>query len=400
VTSESQPPGPTAPLSPEPAIQAASGSEQGTWPRRWLWAVGLAGLAVLAALVLAWTTQQRVRLLEQQLVARQQQSQSESGEALMLARQSQDTARDAAARMALLEARVAEAALQRNQLDELFQSLTRSRDENLLADIESALRISQQQAALTGSLEPLVSALRQADERLARHNQPRLERVRRAVLRDLERVRAASLVDVATLVIRLDEVTRQVDDLPMTATARLGTTPAKGGAAPAAGAAEPSPASPLRVPSDASPTAQGEPAHSKAEPASASTWQQVLREASHWSLNGLGVAWAELRGLVRITRINNPEAVLSSPEQQYFLRENLKLRLLNARLALLSRQFDVAQLDLQDAQLTLQRYFDPSSRRVGSTVELLRQVGQLSRQVSLPRPDETLAALAAVNTLR
>jgi len=385
VTPDPQTPDSAAPHA-EPAVQTEGLRARVQWPRWWLWVALAVGLAVVLSLALAWMTQQRVRLLEQQLVARQQQSQSESGEALVLARQSQDTARDSAARMALLEARVAEATVQRNQLDELIQSLTRSRDENLLADIESALRISQQQAALTGSLEPLVASLRQADERLARHNQPRLERVRRAVLRDLERVRAASQVDVATLVIRIDEVTRQVDDLPMTAMARPGT------------AAAPSPT----APSDSASAPQA-PAAKPANPGSAAhtqPWEQVLREATQWSLKGLSAAWGELRSLVRITRIDNPEAALSSPEQQYFLRENLKLRLLNARLALLSRQFDVAQSDLQDAQRTLERYFDPSSRRVGSTLELLRQVGQLSRQVTLPRPDETLAALAAVNTLR
>ena len=385
VTPDPQTPDSAAPHA-EPAVQTEGLRARVQWPRWWLWVALAIGLAVVLSLALAWMTQQRVRLLEQQLVARQQQSQSESGEALVLARQSQDTARDSAARMALLEARVAEATVQRNQLDELIQSLTRSRDENLLADIESALRISQQQAALTGSLEPLVASLRQADERLARHNQPRLERVRRAVLRDLERVRAASQVDVATLVIRIDEVTRQVDDLPMTAMARPGT------------AAAPSPT----APSDSASAPQA-PAAKPANPGSAAhtqPWEQVLREATQWSLKGLSAAWGELRSLVRITRIDNPEAALSSPEQQYFLRENLKLRLLNARLALLSRQFDVAQSDLQDAQRTLERYFDPSSRRVGSTLELLRQVGQLSRQVTLPRPDETLAALAAVNTLR
>ncbi|NBW46824.1 MAG: hypothetical protein EBR46_01505 [Betaproteobacteria bacterium] len=385
VTPDPQTPDSAAPHA-EPAVQTEGLRARVQWPRWWLWVALAVGLAVVLSLALAWMTQQRVRLLEQQLVARQQQSQSESGEALVLARQSQDTARDSAARMALLEARVAEATVQRNQLDELIQSLTRSRDENLLADIESALRISQQQAALTGSLEPLVASLRQADERLARHNQPRLERVRRAVLRDLERVRAASQVDVATLVIRIDEVTRQVDDLPMTAMARPGT------------AAAPSPTAPTD-----SASAPQAPAAKPANPGSAAhtqPWEQVLREATQWSLKGLSAAWGELRSLVRITRIDNPEAALSSPEQQYFLRENLKLRLLNARLALLSRQFDVAQSDLQDAQRTLERYFDPSSRRVGSTLELLRQVGQLSRQVTLPRPDETLAALAAVNTLR
>lgn len=385
VTPDPQTPDSAAPHA-EPAVQTEGLRARVQWPRWWLWVALAVGLAVVLSLALAWMTQQRVRLLEQQLVARQQQSQSESGEALVLARQSQDTARDSAARMALLEARVAEATVQRNQLDELIQSLTRSRDENLLADIESALRISQQQAALTGSLEPLVASLRQADERLARHNQPRLERVRRAVLRDLERVRAASQVDVATLVIRIDEVTRQVDDLPMTAMARPGMAAAPSPTAPSESASAP------QAPA-AKPANPGSAAHTQ-------PWEQVLREATQWSLKGLSAAWGELRSLVRITRIDNPEAALSSPEQQYFLRENLKLRLLNARLALLSRQFDVAQSDLQDAQRTLERYFDPSSRRVGSTLELLRQVGQLSRQVTLPRPDETLAALAAVNTLR
>ncbi|MEY3285499.1 MAG: hypothetical protein RL500_229, partial [Pseudomonadota bacterium] len=204
-------------------------------PRWMAWALALAAAILLTALALAWTAQQRVRLLEQQLVARQQQSQSESGEALVLAKQSQDTARESAARMALLEARLAEAAVQRTQLDELIQSLTRSRDENLLADIESAIRMAQQQAALTGSLEPLISALRQADERLARHNQPRLERVRRGVLRDLERVRSAAQVDVASLVIRIDEVARQVDDLPLAA---LATAPTPSAAATATAAAQ------------------------------------------------------------------------------------------------------------------------------------------------------------------
>lgn len=361
-------------------------------PRWMAWATALAATVLVAALALAWTAQQRVRLLEQQLVARQQQSQSESGEALILAKQSQDTARESAARMALLEARVAEAAVQRTQLDELIQSLTRSRDENLLADLESAIRMAQQQAALTGSLEPLISALRQADERLARHNQPRLERVRRGVLRDLERVRSAAQVDVASLVIRIDEVARQIDDLPLAA---LTTAPGAGVAATAASGAASKPNAPSNAPSNASESQDGPTAAAPTGP-----WQQALAGATQWGLKALGAAWDEVRSLVRITRIDNPEAVLASPEQQYFLRENLKLRLLNARLALLSRQFDVAQSDLRDAQRSIERYFDPSSRRVASAADLVRQVGQLTRQVNLPRPDETLAALAAVNTLR
>jgi len=105
--------------------------------------------------------------------------------------------------------------------------------------------------------------------------------------------------------------------------------------------------------------------------------------------------WDETRGLVRVTRIDVPEAMLVAPEQAYFLRENLKLRLLNARLALLSRQFETAQTDLRDAQGALDRYFDRSTKRVSSASELVRQVAAQARLVSVPRPDETLAALTA-----
>jgi uroporphyrin-3 C-methyltransferase len=62
---------------------------------------------------------------------------------------------------------------------------------------------------------------------------------------------------------------------------------------------------------------------------------------------------------------------------------------------LLSRQFDTAQSDLQIAQTTLDRYFDRSSRRTALASDLIRQVTQQARQVVIPRPDDTLVALAA-----
>ncbi len=109
----------------------------------------------------------------------------------------------------------------------------------------------------------------------------------------------------------------------------------------------------------------------------------------------LDQAWEEARSLVRVTRIDVPEAMLVAPEQAFFLRENLKLRLLNARLALLSRQFDIAQSDLRDAQSALERYFDRSSRRVSGALDGVRQISVQARTISVPRPDATLAAITA-----
>ncbi len=323
-------------------------------------------------MVLVWSTQQRVQSLEQELQLRQQSSHEQSTEAKLLASRAQELAGESSAKLALLEARVAESALQRSQVEELMQSLSRSRDENVVADVEAALRVAQQQAAITGSTEPLLTALRQADERLARHNQPRLERVRRAVVRDLDRARALGAADVPSLSIKLDETARLVDELPMLSQPERRNPhelhAAKAGKVAVAASAAASSAS-----------------------AAAGGWSLWPTLLSDWAQS----FWAEARSLIRISRIERPEAMLISPEQSFFLRENLKLRLLNARLALLSRQFDLAQSDLAQAQDVLGRYFDRSSRRVVVAQELLAQVASQSRQVSVPRPEETLAALAA-----
>lgn len=339
---------------------------------RWL-AAGAVLLAALsaAALTMAWNTQQRARSLEAELVRRQQEVAAQSTEARTLARQAGLDAREAAAKLALLEARLAETSMQRTQIEELIQGLARSRDENVLADLEAAIRVAMQQTAITGSPEPLVLTLRQAEERLARLNQPRLERVRRAIAQDLERTRSAGVTDLTVLTIRLDEVIRQVDELPLLSVATAGVDRKPAAAVPA------------------------QPASAASAPAAG--WSSALGE--RWGAFGAHV-WSEVRGLVRVTRIDQPEAMLVAPEQAFFLRENLKLRLLNARLALLSRQYDTAQSDLRDAQSALDRYFDRSVRRVANAAELVRQVSQQARLVTVPRPDATLAAIATASAGR
>ena len=360
---------------PASAPVAPPGDGAAAPPRtRWLWAAAALLLAVsVAGLALAWFVQQRVDVLQQELVRRQQDSHGQAAEARMLAKQAEEGMREAAAKVALLEARVAEVSIQRGQLEELIQSLSRSRDENVLVDIDAGLRVAMQQTAITGSAEPLVAALRQADERLARYNQPRLERVRRAIARDLERVRAVGVPDLPSLSAKLDDVVRLVDDLPLLAVAE----PRK----PASAQAAPKPASQPSAPAYSGPSAWAE--------AWNDTWTSVSQRV-----------WSEIKSLVRVTRIEHPEAMLLAPEQAFFVRENLKLRLLSARLALLSRQYEAAQSDIAAARTALARYFDHSSRRWTQASELIRQVAASARHVRVPRPDETLAALSTASAVR
>jgi uroporphyrin-3 C-methyltransferase len=104
--------------------------------------------------------------------------------------------------------------------------------------------------------------------------------------------------------------------------------------------------------------------------------------------------WAELSSLVRVSRIDQPEAVLLSPEQSFFARENLKLRLLNARLGLLARQTAASRDDLKLVERDIYRFFDVSGRQGTTLLSLLKQTQTQLRQSDIPRLDNSLSALA------
>ena len=289
--------------------------------------------------------------MQEQLARQSGDAISQASDAKSSARQAQDVAIQTAAKLALTDARLGEVALQRAQVEELIQSLARSRDENLVADIDSAVRLAQQQAQLTGSVEPLLSALKTADTRLARAAQPRLAPVQRAVAHDIARIQATPLSDMPTLLLQLDELTVLADDLPL---------------ANAVGQIRPA-----------------EPLTRKPQEAMSAWWLRIGAELQ-----------AQAKDLVRVSKIAEPEAALLSPEQSFFLRENFKLRILNARLGLMSRQIEPARADLVSASSLLTRYFASASRKTQTAASVLQQLQARMRLLEVPRVEETLAALA------
>jgi uroporphyrin-3 C-methyltransferase len=336
---------------PTPLVAPASNAAAAAMLSRILF--GVLALIAVVALLIAVALWQKVNGMQEQLARQSADALAQSLEARTMARQAQDTVRDTAARLALAETRVGEVALQRSQLEELMQSLSRSRDENLIVDIESAVRLALQQAEVTGNVQPLLAALKAGDQRITRAAQPRLAPLQRAMQRDADRIRSMASTDNGEALRKLDDLIRSVDDLPpLNAVATRGTS---------------------------SNQWQPEPV-----PADAPWWQRVLLTVC-----------GEARSLVRVGRIDQPEAVLLAPGQTFFLRENLKLKLLNVRLALLSRQADTVRTELAAVNTTINRYFDPASRRTQAAATLLQQ---LKAQVKSTEPlhiDDTLAALAA-----
>ena len=432
----------------------------------------------LVALILSGLLWQRLERIQQELAKRSAEVAEQSGEAHDTAAQAEALTQELQARLSVAEVKLSEVSLQRSQLEELMLSVSRSRDDTLVLDIESGVRLAMQQAELTGSSQPLISALQAADRRIAKAAQPRLNPVQRAMARDIERVQAAVITDLPSLAMRLDELARMVDELPLANAAPRGRTGSSNRQASASGArkagAEPATLAPVSPGSSAKSedssqrselasasgapredaqqaistdarTTEPKPANDSAHggmkpvandaqadagaPTGAGATQQVHRKSAAPAASakvpmtaaGAPVAladsgsftdrlWAQwrtlwarsmtqvgqsVRDLVRVSRIDDPEAVLLAPDQGFFLRENLKLKLLNARLGLLSRQVPSARADMQAARTALGKYFDAQSPATKAALQGLGDVLAATKTVVLPRPDETLTALAA-----
>ncbi len=312
----------------------------------------LGGLS-LAALLASGMLWQKLATIQELLARQSADTGALSVEARSMAKQAMELSQDASAKTALFEARLAEVTLQRGQLEELIQSLSRSRDENLVVDIESSIRLAQQQTQLTGSVEPLLAALKTADQRVTRAAQPRLAALQRAIAKDIERIKAAAVSDTPSLLVKLDDLIRMTDELVIAnavGTKRLGE--------------KNNPSSPVVPPV---------------------WWQSALDAVAQ-----------EMRNLVRVNRLENAEAALLSPDQSFFLRENLKLKLLNARLGLLARQLESSRADLASASASLGKYFDASSRRTQNAAALLKEVQAQMGNLEVPHVNDTYAALNTV----
>ncbi|HEX5737288.1 MAG TPA: uroporphyrinogen-III C-methyltransferase [Hydrogenophaga sp.] len=364
-------PSPAGPSAPAPAVRASG-----------QWVLLLTLVIALSALALSGMLWQKLDFTQQELARRSQDSDATAVEARTLASQAETLTQELQARLSVAEVRLSEVSLQRSQLDELMLTLSRSRDDNLVQDLDAALRLAQQQTQLTGSAQPLISALQAADQRIGRAAQPRLNPVQRAIARDIERIQAASLADIPALVLRLDELARQVDEWPL-----LNQV----GQARAASATRTAPAVDQTVQQAAAQPREADPGASRL----GEGWARV----ADWWTGLWSTIWTDVtrsgRELVRVSRIDQPEAVLLAPEQAFFIRENLKLKLLNARLGLLARHLVSSQADLIAVEVAIAKYFDATSPLVrGAKVA----VGQVRKDIVdgvLPRPEETLAALNA-----
>jgi uroporphyrin-3 C-methyltransferase len=290
--------------------------------------------------------------MQQQLAKKIAEMDGNSKANQLLLAQDQDQVRELSNKVATMESRYAETQNQRVALEYLYNNLSANRDEAALAEVEQMLLGAEQYLQLTYNVRAALIAMQSADARLQRMNRPAFGLLRQAISHDMDKLRALHDVDITGTNIKINNLIAIVDQMPLSYQQRE---------------------------KDADVT-------QSAPPKDETSWQKLLREI-----------WQELKQLVRIDNTDKAEIPLLPPNQEFFLRENLKLNLLSARLALLSRDESSFKQGLMTAQLWTARYFDGKSSEVMRMSDGLKKL--TASDISIELPDIS-ASLQAVRNYR
>ncbi|GAB4124413.1 MAG: hypothetical protein Fur0040_06210 [Sideroxydans sp.] len=342
---------PPLPQAPAPSARPPAGNWLGNLIDR----ASLTQLTlVVLVVVFVWQwldTHWRLIDMQQQVAQRLAAVEGENAANQKLAAQNQELVRELGGKLSVLESRFAETQDQRAALETLYREMSSSRDQTTLADVEQLALIADQQLRLSANVKAALIALENADARLQQLDRPTLNPLRQVIRRDIERLRALPVVDLPALNQQLDRLLAAADTLPL----RQDT----------------------RVP----------PPMETTPPETSSAWIRFWREL-----------WQELRSLVRIEHTQMEDAPLLSPTQTFFLRENLKLRLLSARLALLSRDDASFQRELQGTSAWITRYFDPQSKASAEALATLQKMATLHISIEVPDIGDSMQAVRRYRT--
>jgi len=323
---------------------------RGHWFSPWL------VVAVLALGLAGWQWYEtRARLVDtqQELAKRLSESDAVANESRALAKQAQEQLASVHAKLGELEGRLADSKSQQEVLESLYQNLARNSEESALAEIEHSVTLASQQLQLAGNVQGAVLALQAAEARIAASNRPQFIGLRKVLVRDLERLRAVPELDLPGMYLRIENVITSIDTLPLAV--------------------------------DGRPREDGAPGPAEAD-------AQPTFSIGYWKVLGLDL-WREVRSLVRIQRFDREEPALLTPSQIFFLRENIKLRLLTARLALLSRDQWTYRNELKQCLASIGRYFDGQAPAVRRAMEVLGQLSATELNIALPSLNDSLSAI-------
>lgn len=337
----------------------------------------LIAVAVLTLLLFAqwWSTRNAMHQLRTEVAARLKSGDAINNETKSASKALQDSVREQQGKVSILESKQLEAQSQQLALEQMYQELSKNRDDWALAEIEQVLSTASQQLQLAGNVQGALIALQNADARLSRSDKPQFITIRRAIAKDQDKLKSLPMLDMTGIALRLDSLISQIDGMPLLADEK-----------PVVPVSQPTTSRRAERAASAASAGKSVPERQSA----AGEWFGMLEDKWQRLSNEL---WTEVRQLIRIRTVDTPDALLLSPGQAYYARENLKLRLLNARLALLSRNEAAFRSDLVAAQDAIAKYFDTRAKQTQATLAILKQVQGSNLSIEMPTLVDSLNAV-------
>lgn len=310
-------------------------------------------LLIIAMTAIAWqwlNTRHRFTDIEKSLSLKLDEYQTMNQKSLALAKQAEERSAQANARIVLLEQKLAESRDQQEALQTLYTQLAESRESTAVAEVEQLLTTASQQLQLVGNVKAALLALQAAHQRLDAIDLPRAVQLREVLSLEIENLRELPQVDVISMSNQLTHLSALCGSLPLL--------------------------------SERQPTLNASLAQVKKSPENLGVVQKFAY-----------AVWDDIKSVITVERIDQPEAPLLTADHAFYLRENIKLRLLTARMALLQHDEMSYKADLAAVELWLNRYFDTKHPDTIKALNILKRLSSNNISIELPQLSESFAAV-------
>lgn len=312
-------------------------------------------LVAIALFMLVWqwvSTRQKFNEVEKTLSQKLETYQALNQQSLALAKQAEERSTQANARTVILAQKLEESRDQQDVLQTLYDQLAENREATAVAEVEQLLTVANQQLQLVGNVKSALLALQAADKRLEPLNLPRATQLRETLALEIKSLRTLPQVDVMSMSAQLEELSALCASLPLI--------------------------------SERQPTLNTKATQqNSADTASLNAFQKVTRPI-----------WDDIKNLVTVERIDKPEPPLLAAGQEFYLRENLKLRLLTARVALLQHDDTSYKADLNAVNRWLNQYYDAKHPNAIAAFKHIKKLTGNNISIDLPQLNESMAAVS------
>lgn len=242
------------------------------------------------------------------------------------------------------------------------QHLGKTRVDWVMAETEQLMIIANERLQLAGDLDTATTALEIADQRLRDLGDPDLTPVRKILAAEIQALKSAERADITGIALRLSTLADSVAALPLS----------------------------LEFQQVTRPETKAETAKAKAEDRSRGT---VRQEKPGF----FAELWADIMSVISIRTNVESYKPLLPPQQQYFLRENLRLMILGAQQAALRGDHQTYIGNLTSAKKWASEYFDTRSQALAQLIKELDALGDAKLASAQPGITGSLKALRAVS---